>query len=118
MELGPGEYFIFTNQDFSSLVTSAEIHRESQPIEFGLQPSYPNPFNPSTQINFNLDQAGWVQLSVYDLLGRKIHVLVEGPLSAGHHDYRFDASTLSSGTYVVRLEQGGKVSSQKITLIK
>ena len=118
MELGPGEYFIFTNQDFSSLVTSAETHRESQPIEFGLQPSYPNPFNPSTQINFNLDQAGWVQLSVYDLLGRKIHVLVEGPLSAGYHDYRFDASTLSSGTYVVRLEQGGKVYSQKITLIK
>jgi glycosidase len=118
MVLGPGDYFIFTNKDFSALVTTNEPESEVIPKEFGLLPSYPNPFNPSTQITFNLEQAGRVQLGVYDLLGREVRVLVQEALQAGVHEYRFDASSLSSGTYIVRLIHEGKVSTQKITLIK
>ena len=67
--------------------------------------NYPNPFNPSTQIAFELSVPARVQLEVYDIQGRKIAELLSGNvLSAGRHEQIFDAGRLSSGTYFYRLQ--------------
>lgn len=88
------------------------------PDRLALHQNYPNPFNPSTLIAFDLPQAGLVRLQVYDLLGRRVHTLVDAPLSAGSHKAVFDASRLSSGVYVYRLQAGEMVLSRQMMLVK
>lgn len=85
---------------------------------FNLDQNYPNPFNPSTAIRFTLDNAGQATLKVYDLLGREVAVLLNGALPAGSHSVSFDASALTSGVYVYKLEAGGRSMTKRMTLIK
>ncbi|MEX2363245.1 MAG: T9SS type A sorting domain-containing protein [Balneolaceae bacterium] len=80
--------------------------------------NYPNPFNPTTNITFNLPSANRVELSVFDILGRKVVTLVDGRLQSGNHTYNFDASKLSSGIYIYRLQSGEVTLTEKMTLIK
>jgi hypothetical protein len=95
-------------EDESSL-TQNEI-----PTEFGVSNNYPNPFNPSTVINYQLPDAGtqfFVSLKVYDLLGREVVTLVDGMKEAGYYTATFDASRLASGVYFTRFiatPQNGK----------
>ena len=89
------------------------------PIEFSLAQNYPNPFNPSTTINFSLAKESNVNLKVFDLLGQEIISLVNNEfMNAGSYSYKFDASTLASGTYIYRLEAGDFVQTKKMTLTK
>lgn len=83
-----------------------------------LAQNYPNPFNPTTVISFHLPNAGEARLTVYNTLGRKIATLVNGRLDAGVHEIRFDASSLSNGVYVYKLESGEYASMKKMMLIK
>jgi hypothetical protein len=88
-----------------------------------LTQNYPNPFNPSTLINYQLSVSGKVRLSVFDMLGREIEILVNGEKKSGEHSEMFDGSKLSSGTYFTRLivysENGKKiVQVKKISLAK
>ncbi len=83
-----------------------------------LLPAYPNPFNPSTQITFDLPEAEHVSIMVYDMSGRELTQLTNRNYQAGRHQVTFDASTFSSGNYLVRLQAGNKVQTQTITLIK
>ena len=76
---------------------------EALPDRFELTGNYPNPFNPQTTIAFSMPEAAAVRLSVYDLLGRRVALLVDGNLSAGKHEVRFDATNLPSGQYLYRL---------------
>jgi hypothetical protein len=85
---------------------------------FNLEQNYPNPFNPSTAIRFTLDAASQASLKVYDLLGREVAVLVNGALPAGSHSVTFDASTLTSGVYIYKLEAGGRSMTKRMSLIK
>lgn len=81
--------------------------------------AYPNPFNPTTVVPFELAETSAARLAVYDLLGREVAVLVDGTLEAGAHTARFDASLLPSGTYLVRFStQDGQVLTQRLTLLK
>ncbi|HCD52425.1 MAG TPA: hypothetical protein DEQ34_08260, partial [Balneolaceae bacterium] len=80
--------------------------------------NYPNPFNPSTQISFDLPQSSFTRLTVYDMLGRKVSSLVNEKLVAGSYSYRWEASNYSSGFYIYRLEASGKVRTGKMLLIK
>jgi subtilisin family serine protease len=73
------------------------------PKAYSLEQNYPNPFNPATTIRFALPQAGDVRLSVFDVLGRQIEVVLDGRLEAGWHDVTFNASGLASGLYLYRL---------------
>ena len=92
----------------------------------GLQPSssrltaiWPNPFNPSTQLAFELAQAGHVRLAIHNLLGQEVASLVDGQLTAGSHQFSFHAGNLSSGLYLATLEvEGQRVSVQKLLLAR
>lgn len=83
-----------------------------------LSQNYPNPFNPSTQISFTLQASSFTHLSVYDLLGREVAVLIDGPMSAGSHSVNFDASELTSGMYLYRIVSNGEAISRRLMLIK
>jgi hypothetical protein len=98
--------------------TSTPDAGRSTPDAFALEQNYPNPFNPSTVIRFTLDAGRQTRLAVFDVLGREIAVLVNGTMPAGAHSVTFDASGLSSGTYIYRLEAGGQVLTRRMTLVK
>jgi D-alanyl-D-alanine carboxypeptidase len=88
------------------------------PEAFKLEQNYPNPFNPSTTIKFELPKASMVRLSVYDMLGREVSVLVNERKNAGNHEVRFDASGLSSGVYFYRIQAGTYVETRKLLLLR
>lgn len=83
-----------------------------------LYQNYPNPFNPSTTIRFYLAEPGMVSLTVYDLLGRRVTTLLDDRLENGSQTIEFDASALSSGVYIYRLQTQAGVRVRKLTLIK
>lgn len=113
--LAPGEYRIYTDQ---KLLESPVALAEVQPRSFALQQNYPNPFNPVTRISYVLTNDKRVELSVYDLHGRKIRTLVNAYQSAGEYEYRFDAQGLSSGVYLYRLSSGRHVETKKMVYMK
>lgn len=86
--------------------------------EFALNQNFPNPFNPTTTINYTIAETGNVNLVVYDILGRRVATLVNEIQSTGRYNVNFDATRLSSGTYIYRLETNGQVATKKMMLIK
>ncbi len=90
----------------------------SAPRAFDLFPAYPNPFNPSTRLRYNLYKSGRVQIGVYDLTGRMVKELIVQNQSIGNHSVSIDGSGLSSGIYFVRVRSAAFVKTQKIALIK
>ena len=90
----------------------------SLPTEFAVTGNYPNPFNASTRINYQLPEASQVTLEVYNLLGQKVATLLNGHEEAGYHTVNWDASQYSSGIYLYRLTAGDKVVTQRMTLLK
>lgn len=99
------------------MVVSNE-EEESTPAEFELHQNYPNPFNPSTNVSFTLPVSGKVNLSVFDIHGRKVTELANRNYVQGTHSITFDAAGLSSGIYFYALETNGLRQVQKMTLIK
>jgi len=83
-----------------------------------LHQNYPNPFNPVTTIRFSVPSEAHVDLMVYDVLGRRVATLVNETVHAGSHEVYFDATRLSSGTYIYRLEAGGRSLNQSMMLVK
>jgi flagellar hook capping protein FlgD len=88
-----------------------------------LEPSMPNPFNPSTTIAFTLETAGKVRLAVYDMAGRQVALLLDAEQTAGRHQMTWNGtsdngSALPSGLYIVRAESGAMLRTQKISLVK
>ena len=88
------------------------------PNEYNLSQNYPNPFNPSTRISYSVIEPTNVRLSVYNILGQQVAVLVNDFKSSGTYEVNFDASNLSSGIYIYSLEAGSIVVSKKMTLLK
>lgn len=123
LTLSPGEFKIFTTRQFETpteddLFTSIEQVDNEMPTNYRLMQNYPNPFNPNTVISYQLAGNSDVSLKVFDMLGREVATLVDGRKSAGSYRVNFDASNLSSGMYIYRLQAGGKVFTQKMMLIK
>lgn len=99
-------------------VTSNEEDHPDQPNTFALNQNYPNPFNPTTNITFSIEKAGQVSVTIYNMLGQQVGVLLNERLTAGSHTLEFDASALSSGIYIYRLKAGNNTKTKKMTLIK
>ncbi len=99
--------------------TGVETPASQIPESFSLAQNYPNPFNPATQISFTLAQASKVSLEVYDLLGQRVAMLINGEnRAAGRYESTFNASNLASGVYFYRLTAGEKVATMKMMLVR
>jgi probable HAF family extracellular repeat protein len=85
---------------------------------FALNQNYPNPFNPSTSIKYSVGSGQFVQLKVYDVLGKEIATLVNEEKAAGSYKVNFNASQLSSGIYFYKLQAGSFVETKKMTLLR
>jgi photosystem II stability/assembly factor-like uncharacterized protein len=85
---------------------------------FSLAQNFPNPFNPSTVISYQLPVAGYVSLKVYNLLGTEVAVIVDGFKPAGNYEFEFNASSLMSGVYFYKLTSGNFTEVRKMILMK
>jgi len=88
------------------------------PKGFALSQNYPNPFNPSTIINYELPITNYVELSIYNLLGQRVAILVNEQKRAGYHQVEWEASGFASGIYYYRIEAGEFQDVKKMILIK
>ncbi len=88
------------------------------PHAFHLKQNYPNPFNPTTTIQYDLAKTSEVELSLYDLSGKKIKTLVHGVQNAGQYHYQLDGSHLASGIYFYTLKAGSFTATRKMILLK
>ncbi len=88
------------------------------PEVYKLYNNYPNPFNPSTTIKYDLPEQSEVSLRVYDVLGREVATLVNSKQQAGSYEYNFDANNLSSGMYIYEIVAGSFTKTAKMMLLK
>ncbi len=106
--------------DFSYSVSTGVDQSKEIPNSYSLSQNYPNPFNPETIINYSIPSSGQVKLSIFDLVGREICVLINRFEEAGAHTYNLSASSysLSSGVYFYQLKSGGSAITKKMVLAK
>ena len=88
------------------------------PLTFNLEQNYPNPFNPSTMIKFVIPKSSFVNLTVYDVLGRQVETLINEVKHPGDYEIEFDASELSSGIYFYRIQASDFTETKKMILLK
>ncbi|TKJ42436.1 hypothetical protein CEE37_01780 [candidate division LCP-89 bacterium B3_LCP] len=96
----------------------AKVDEQILPETFSLSPPFPNPFNPQTTIRFGLPVASQVNLTIYNLAGRKVATIVDGFRVAGYHEVIFNATQLSSGLYFYRIQAGNFTDVKKMILVK
>ncbi|MBT3216191.1 MAG: T9SS type A sorting domain-containing protein [Candidatus Marinimicrobia bacterium] len=105
----------------STLVSIQPDHKIS-PGNFTLFPNYPNPFNPTTTIRFNIGVGGAIMrhptLTIFDINGRVVDVLLDGPIEPGQHEIQWNASAIPSGVYFMHLISGNQAQSQKLIFLK
>jgi hypothetical protein len=104
-------------------ITSVDNDKNKTPGQYLLSQNYPNPFNPSTKIYYsvptnNYNNAAFVELTVFDILGNKISTLVNENKSQGNYEVEFDAKNLSSGIYFYNLKAGYVWLTNKMILLK
>jgi 1,4-alpha-glucan branching enzyme len=120
--LRPGEFRIYTTRRLAppeqGLLNASESAAPSRPTRFALEQNFPNPFNPSTVINYELAQASMVKLEVFDVLGRSVETIVNERKPAGNYSARFDGRNLSSGVYFYRLATEKFTATKKMLLVK
>ena len=87
-------------------------------IEFSLSSAYPNPFNPTTTIEFSSAEAGYASVKIYNLMGQVVGVLMDGMVDAKTYNLTWNAKDLSSGVYMIKAESNGNVATQKVMLLK
>ena len=113
-----GTYSGVWRRPLSEMITNVHLPSTEVPSQLALHQNYPNPFNPSTTIKYELPKSSIVRLSVYDMLGRQVSVLVNEKKDAGVHEVKFDGSNLSSGVYFYRIQAGDFVQSKKLVVLK
>jgi hypothetical protein len=96
---------------------------EELPRTFAVSPNYPNPFNPSTMIKYQLPQTSDVKLAIYNVLGQRVRTLVDARIEAGYHSVEWDGNTdsgakVASGIYIYRFSAGNYLKVQKMILMK
>jgi hypothetical protein len=115
----PGYVFAYSNYFYiSNQSVSIEPLNGIIPDKYEMYANYPNPFNPTTKIKFDLPQQSYTKLAVYDFLGREVLLLANQELSAGSYEMIFEGSNLPSGVYFYRIEAGDFVKTAKMLLVK
>ena len=95
----------------------------TQLVEFTLSQNYPNPFNPTTTLKYDLPEDAMVNITIYDMMGRRIKTLVNGPKSAGYKSVNWDATNdygrpVSAGIYLYQIHVGEFTQIKKMILLK
>ena len=119
----PEDEQIFTTTDDFEVVEVLVANSDSfvnvtELIEFSLSSAYPNPFNPTTTIEFSAPEAGYASVKVYNLMGQVVGVLMDGMVDANTYNLTWNAKELSSGIYMIKAESNGKIATQKVMLLK
>ena len=126
-EIEPGCVYEYRlgDMDYSNNLTwkktiEVEVKKEdiALAMTFGLQEIYPNPFNPSVTINFGLSSESQVNLQIFDMRGQLIQTLQNSDLSAGDHSQMWNPVNITTGIYLVRLQAGDQIQTQKIVYLK
>lgn len=117
----PGAFFIddFTMgfQVYPTSTSAAKDHEESVPQKASVS-AWPNPFNPATRIGYRVERNGQTNVSVFDALGRRVAVLVDGIVGAGDHEVTWNASAQPSGVYFIRLDSDHGSAMHKLLLAR
>lgn len=108
---------IIRTQNGGTFVGISQTGNET-PAAFSLEQNYPNPFNPSTKISFDIPVSSFVNMAIYNILGKEVKVLVNENLAAGKYEAEFDASDLPGGVYFCRLSNGQFTQTKKMLLVK
>jgi hypothetical protein len=112
-------YYRLKQIDFNGEFKYSDIVEvEIAPSEFTLSQNFPNPFNPTTSIKYQIPELSFVKLKVYDVLGNKVVALVNEEKPAGSYEVEFDASKLVSGIYFYKLQAGNFVEIKKMVLLR
>jgi hypothetical protein len=111
--------FEFINGDISiSPSVGVKEPQNNLPTKFELYQNFPNPFNPATTIQFDIPEASFVTLKLYNILGQEVAMLVNEKKDAGKYQVIFDGSKLSSGVYFYRLTASDFIKTKKLLLMK
>jgi len=110
------QWYYLAEADFSNV--SISNSGGTLPSGIHLAQNYPNPFNPSTNIRFRVDKKQDVELAVYNTLGQKVAVLLDGPVSAGEHQITWNAADFATGIYFLQLKAGHQVKVRKMMLVR
>jgi len=103
---------------YTELVSTTAEEETIRPFAFNLEQNYPNPFNPSTTINYTIENGGFVTLSIHNVIGETVAVLVNRYKNAGRYSADFTADNLQSGIYFYKLQSGSSVITKKMLLVK
>ena len=88
------------------------------PISYSLYQNYPNPFNPQTTIRFDVKEKTNVNVTLYDILGSRVRVLINSEYNAGSHEFNFNAKHLASGVYFYKIKMGKYSNVKKMILLR
>ncbi len=116
--LGPGGSVVLAGGSLKIPLSVNSPEETSVPQSFYVNQNYPNPFNPSTIISYGIPKNGFVSAKVYNLLGQEIATLFAGYQNAGVHSLTFNASNLSSGVYLYRIQAGNVVETKRMVVMK
>ena len=114
----------FDNISFSSSNSVGVDNRsEIYPQRFALEQNFPNPFNPSTTIRYELPEDGLVNVTIYDMMGRQVSTLVSSQQAAGYKSIQWNATNdfgkpVSAGVYLYKIQAGEFVQTKKMVLLK
>ncbi|MEI7485675.1 MAG: T9SS type A sorting domain-containing protein [Ignavibacteriota bacterium] len=112
---GRGDYML---QSLANPLTGSENVSTTVPGAYSLEQNFPNPFNPTTNINFSVAKTGFVKIVVFDVLGREVQTLVNEKMNAGSYEVSFNGSSLYSGIYFYKISAGEFSQVKKMVLIK
>jgi glucuronoarabinoxylan endo-1,4-beta-xylanase len=102
----------------TSVVKTSVSDQDGLPGLIGLEQNFPNPFNPTTMIRYRLNAGSHVSLTVHNVLGAEVAVLVDEEISSGEHAVSFDGASLASGTYFYTLRAGSIIESRRMLLVR
>ena len=115
---GTGAFAIPKEPSELTLRWSEAAQSGDLPRVYNMSQNYPNPFNPETEIHYGLPEGGHVKLDVYDLLGKRVALLVDEDQQAGFKSVRFDARGFSSGVYYYRMTAGRYTELRKMLVLR
>ncbi len=113
-----GDSWNFAQNKTIEITTATGVDKNATVKSFRLEQNFPNPFNPTTNINFSIPVSGNVKLVVYNSIGAEVAVLVNDYKSEGEYSYNFNGKNLTSGVYYYKLFSGNGIITKKMLMIK